>query len=121
MDWRSPELYDIVFNLGNADLEFVCEMAAHAVQQPQFQATPESIRAMKNLLISSRVRAALAGIPNIRLDRLAVVADGGVVTFRGRVKTKKQLDAVLEIAGQIPDIEKVENMIEVDYRSYGVE
>jgi len=120
-DWRSPELYDIVFNLGNADLDFVCEMAAHAVTRPQFQATPESTQAMKNLSTASRVRAALAGIPNLRLDRLAVLADGGVVTLRGRVKSQKQLDTVLEMADKIPEIDKLENEIEVDYRSFGVE
>jgi cytidylate kinase len=121
MAWQSPELYDIVFNLGNADLEFVCEMVSHAVKQPQFQANPKSTLAMKNLLAASRVRAALASIPNIRLDRLAVLADGGVVTLRGRVKTKSQLDAVMEVAGKVPEVAKVNSLIEVDYRSYGVE
>jgi cytidylate kinase len=120
-DWRSPELYDIVFNLSSADLDFVCEMTAHAVRQPQFLTTPESARAMKSLLCASRVRAAFAGIHNLRLDRLVVQADGGVVTIRGRVKSKEQLDAVVEAAGQAPDVERVENMVEIDYRGYGVE
>jgi cytidylate kinase len=120
-DWRSPELYDIVFNLGNADLDFVCEMAAYAVQQPQFRTTPESAGAMKNLLTASRVRAALAGIPKLRLDRLRVRADGGLVTLRGRVKTKKLLDAILEATNTAPNVEKIDNLVEVDYRSYGVE
>jgi cytidylate kinase len=120
-DWSSPELYDIVFNLGGTDLDFVCDMTAHAVKHPQFQATPESIQAMNNLLTASRVRAALADIQNIRLDRLVIRADGGTVTLQGRVKTQKQLDAVLEAAGMAPDVEAVDNKMEVDYRSYGVE
>jgi len=120
-DWSSPELYDIVFNLGNADLDFVCEMTSQAVRQPQFQATPESTAAMKNLLTVSRVRATVADIPNIRLDRLTVLADDGTVTLGGRVKTQKQLDAVLEIVDHIPEIDNLENEIEVDYRSFGVE
>ncbi len=120
-DWSSPELYDIVFNLDSANLDFVCDMTVHAVNHPQFQATPESNRAMNNLLTASRVRAALAGIPNIRLDRLLVEADGEHLNIRGRVKTQDQLDAILETAGSIPDVEEVENRLEVDYRSYGVE
>ncbi len=120
-DWRSPELYDVVFNLGNADLDFVCEMAAHAVQQPQFKITPESERAMKNLLVESKVRAALAAIPNLRLDRLTIKAEGGVVILQGRVNTQKLLDAVVETAEKTPEAEKIESRIEIDYRSHGVE
>ena len=41
-DWRSPELYDIVFNLRGMDLKFACEMIKHAIEQPQFQTTPAS-------------------------------------------------------------------------------
>lgn len=122
LDWRSPELYDIVFNLDSSNLDFVCEMTAHAVAQPQFQITPESDTALKNLLTASRVRAVLAGIPKIRLDSLVVEADDGIVTLKGRVKTEQLLDEILETAGKIQDIKKVDNMVEVDYRSsYGVE
>jgi cytidylate kinase len=121
-DWRSPELYDVVFNLGGAaNLDFVCEMIIHAVKQPQFKTTPESVEAMKNLLTASRVRAALADIPLLRLDLLEVRADAGKVTLQGRVKTKKLLDAIIEKVDKIPDVEQVDNMVEVDYRRFGVD
>lgn len=120
-DWGAPELYDIVFNLGGADLDFACTMITVAVQQPHFKTTPESTRAMKNLLTASRVRAALAGLPNLRLDRLMVQAADGMVTLSGRVKTQKLKDAVFEAADLVPDVESIDNRIEVDYRSYGVE
>jgi len=120
-DWRSPELYDIVFNIDRTDLDFVCEMVSHAVKQPQFQVTPESTRAMHNLLTASRVRASIASIGNVRLDRLTVVADGAEVTIHGRVKTQKLLDAILETAESVPEVDVVKNEVQVDYRSYGVE
>jgi cytidylate kinase len=122
LDWRSPELYDVVFNLGGAvDLDFVCEMVIHAVKQPQFKTTPESAKAMKNLLTASRVRAALADIPLLRLDLLKIEAKAGTVTIQGRVKTKKLLDAVTEKVDKVPDVVQVDNMVEVDYRGYGVD
>ena len=68
-DWSSPELYDIVFHLEHIDLEFVCELLLHAVRQPQLIPTPQSIKAMNDLLISSRVKAALAKIPFIHLGK----------------------------------------------------
>jgi cytidylate kinase len=120
-DWRSPELYDLVFNLERTDLDFVCEMVTHAIRQPPFQVTSESARAMSDLLLASRVRAALAGIPNLRLDHLAVKVDGNAVILRGRVKTQDLLDAVLSAAGQVRGVELVNSELQVDYRSYGVE
>jgi cytidylate kinase len=120
-DWRSPELYDIVFNLEHADLDFVAEMVTHAVAQPQFQITPESAKAMKDLLTASRLRASLARLPNIRLDRLAVLADDKAVIIEGRVKSAELPDAITEAAKAVPGVEKVDNRVQVDYRGYGVE
>jgi cytidylate kinase len=120
-DWRSPELYDIVFNLENTDLDFVCEMVAHAVKQPQFQVTPESATAMENLVTASRLRAALARISSVRLDRLRVQADGDTVIIRGRVKSQQLLDSILDAAIKVPGVDTVKNMAQVDYRGYSVE
>lgn len=120
-DWRSPELYDLVLNLERTDLDFVCEMITHAIRQPEFQVTEESSKAMNNLLTASRIRAAIAGIPNLRLDHLRVTAENDVVTIGGRVKSQELLDAVMSTAGTVPGAKQVNNEIEVDYRSYGVE
>jgi len=120
-DWRSPELYDLVFNLTYTDLDFVCEMVSHAVKQIPFQVTEESARAMENLLIASRVRAALAGLPNMRLDLVGVEADGGKVTIRGRTKSMELTDEIGATAGSVPGVEKVENLTQVDYRSFSPE
>jgi cytidylate kinase len=120
-DWRSPELYDLVFNLGRTDLNFVCELVICAVKQPEFQATPQSIKAMKDLLLASKLKAALANIQNIRLDLLEICADGKNVVINGRVKSQKLMDNILEVARAMPGVESIENNIQVDYRSYRVE
>jgi cytidylate kinase len=120
-DWRSPELYDLVFNLGRTDLDFVCELIAHAVKQPEFQATPKSIKAMNDLLLASKVRAALASMHNIRLDLLEIYADDKKVVISGKVKSQKLLDEILEIANGIPGVDTFENKVRVDYRGYGIE
>ena len=120
-DWRSPELYDIVFNLENADLEFVCEMVMHAVRQPQFQATPQSIKKMNNLLTASKLRAAIARIPDLSLEHIDIAADGKNVTIKGRVKSEKLLNALKEAVATVPGIAGIDNQVEVDYRRYGIE
>lgn len=120
-DWRSPELYDIVFNLRKMGHEFVCEMIRHAVQQPQFQTTPASARAMHNLLIASRVRATLAGMPGMRLGYIDVQADGDRVVIRGRTKSRERLEAIVDEAATVPGVEDVVCQLEVDYRDYKIE
>lgn len=120
-DWRSPELYDIVFNLGRTDLDFVCNLVSDAVAQPEFRTTPESARAMNDLLLASRMRAALAQIHLVRLDSLDITAEGETVTIRGRVKSTELLDDITRISGDVPGVKIVKNEVEVDYRSYPVE
>jgi cytidylate kinase len=120
-DWRSPAVYDIVFNLERADLGFVCEMVRHAVGQPQFQATPESTKAMQDLLTASRVRAALAGVPNIRLEQIQVKADAGSVVLRGRLKPQEPAGAIVDAAKRVPGVHSVDNQLVVDYRGYEIE
>lgn len=120
-DWSSPELYDLVFNLGHSNLDFVCEMIIHAVKQPEFQATPQSSKAINDLLLASKLRAALAGNRNIRLDLLEICADDKIVEISGRVKSRKLLDDILEIAAALPGVEHVENSVQIDYHSSRVE
>jgi cytidylate kinase len=120
-DWRSPELYDLVFNLGRTDLDFICELIVHAVKQPEFQATPQSTIAMNNLLLASKVRGALASIHSVRLDLLEIHAENGTVTISGKVKSPKLLDEILEMADGIPGVDNINNKVRVDYRGYGIE
>ncbi|MEJ2721275.1 MAG: cytidylate kinase family protein [bacterium] len=120
-DWTSPELYDIVYNLENLDLDFVCEQLEHAVKQPKLQATPESTKAMQDLLIASKVRAALARLPEIRLEHIVVQADGGSVVIRGRTMSESVAEAIPGTALSVPGVQKVENLVEIDYRSYKIE
>jgi cytidylate kinase len=120
-DWRSPELYDIVFNLENADLKFVCEMVCHAAKQPQFQATEESKKAVYDLLIASRVRAALAGNRDVRLEYLDIKANDGKVIIKGRVKSQVLTREVLETAGKVAGVKEVRDEIDIDYRGYPVD
>ena len=120
-DWTSPELYDIVFNLHGMDLEFACEMTQHAVKQPQFHTTPGSTRAMHDLLISSRVRAEIARLGEVRLKYIEVQADDAMVVIRGRTKSEAMSEAIIEAATAVPGVDNVENQIEIDYRDHKIE
>jgi cytidylate kinase len=120
-DWTSSEMYDIVINLENTDLDFICEMVIHAIKQPRFQTTPESTKALNDLLISSRVKAALARIPKIRLGYLDIKSNNGEVVIHGKSKSQEVSNSILEVAGIVPGVVKVKTDVEVDYHSYRIE
>ncbi len=121
VDWRSPELYDIVFNLKHADLNFVCDIVECAVQSPCFRTTPESQKAMNDLVIASRVKAALAGLPNIRLEYLIVKADDGTVTITGKVKSKEVAEVIVQTASAVEGVTEVINQTKIDFRYQGID
>jgi cytidylate kinase len=120
-DWTSAELYDLVVNLEHIDLPCVCDLVLHAIKHTCFQTTSESMVAMKNLLISSRVKAALAKIPKIRLGSLDIKSDNGEVIIIGRSRSQELLDSILNVAAKVPGVVKVNAHVDIDYKSYPIE
>ena len=121
MDWRSSELYDLVLNLDSGNHELACEIIKFTVNQPQFQITEESRQAMHNLLISSRVKAAIAREMDPCLDRVTIKADKDNVIIAGRVPTKELIDSIIDIVEKVPGISNIDSRLEIDYRGYGIE
>ncbi len=121
VDWRSPELYDIVFNLETENIHFISMMIEYAVQQEPFKTTPESKKLMDDLTLSSLVRAAIASNPDTRDADIAVKADGGEVRIIGKVKTQEVVDLVQGIAETVPGVKEVKNEVILNYRYQHIE
>jgi cytidylate kinase len=120
-DWTSPKLYDIVINSTNLSIENSIDALVQLVKSPMFQTTPESQKAMNDLLISSRVRAALARMPLINLGYLDIRADDGKVTINGRSKSQEITDSILSTAEGVTGVKEIKMNVEIDYRSYKIE
>ena len=120
-DWTSADLYDLVINLEHADLPCVCDLVIHAIKHTCFETTPESTIAMKNLLIASRVKAALAKIPKIRLGSLDIKSDNGKVIIIGRSRSQEISDSILKVAATVPGVVKVDAHVDIDYKSFPIE
>lgn len=116
VDWRSPELYDIVFNLENENIHFIGNVIKFAVQQEPFKTTAESQRAMDNLALSSMVRAAIASNSDTRDIVISVKADDGVVSIFGKAKTQDVLDTIHETARAVPGVKEIRNEMSLNYR-----
>mgnify|MGYP001493725760 CR=1 FL=1 len=107
VDWGDPSLYDLVVNLAAIDIPGACQLIASATAMPYFAETTESCAAMANLVLASRVRAALALAPRTADLEVAVVARGGAVTIRGRLSPGVQFPEVEAIVRGVPGVEGV--------------
>lgn len=116
VDWRSPELYDIVFNMETEDILFISNMIQHAVQLEPFKTTPESQKAMDDLALSSLVRAAIALDPETSNAEIAVNADRGNIELFGKAKQEETIERASQIAAAVPGVKEVKNDVILNYR-----
>ncbi len=108
VDWLDPNLYDLTINLQTMNVSTAVEIAAAATQRPEFEPTPASTQAMADLLLASRVRAALAANPDTAAAHITVEADGGNVRLSGRVRPASMVASVLD------EVDKVEGVKRID-------
>jgi cytidylate kinase len=85
VDWRDPQLYDVVLNLEHMSLGTAVDTVVSLAQQPDFQPTAASIKALEDLTVAARVKATLLANPSTSDIPLEVHANGGVVEISGVV------------------------------------
>jgi cytidylate kinase len=110
VDWLSPSLYDLTLNLEAMSIESAVEIAATAVNCREFAATKQSRKAVKDLLLESRVRAALASDSITASAEIDVHADSlsGMVFLKGEVHDSPTIDEMVRIAGEVAGATKVD-------------
>ena len=92
-----PRYFDLVFNLQNISIESASAALCSMAQLSDFQPTPASIRAMKNLWLAAKVRN------KIGTHELTAGADLRVSTQEGRV-TITYMPGQSKIAPKIPEV-----------------
>lgn len=107
VDWDDPHLYDVVLNLSRMSLATACETVAHLTELAEFQPTPESLKAIQDLTLHSRVSAALAADFRTRGAELTITVDNGVVTITGTTRWSEVMDAVPEVVRQVDGVNAV--------------
>jgi cytidylate kinase len=80
IDTRDPSLYDLVIHINAITTEMAANIIDYTVGQPLFRTTPESQRAIDNLLLAAQVQAALVEeVPSARVK----VENGELVVSMG--------------------------------------
>lgn len=110
-----PNLYDLVINIGHIkddDLEHALETIISTVEHKKFQPMTYSLRCMKNVAMSCRIRATLADIDS----KMQVKSDEGTVYIYTKAVKKKAQDKVLEIKQRVMRLEGVKQVeVYIDY------
>jgi hypothetical protein len=109
VDWLDPSLYDLTVNLATLCVESAVDIVAKAVESEEFQTTDESRRAMEDLYLASRVRAALAADENTSSAEVEVEADAAkqVVSLRGKIRPASMVDSIVRVAEQVEGVGEV--------------
>lgn len=115
IDLMDPNLYDLAINIGHIksnDVEDAIETIVSTVKHKKFQPMTYSLRCMKNIAISCRVRATLTDIDS----KMQVNSDEGTVYIYTRAIKKKAQNKALEMKQKVMKIEGVKHVeVYVDY------
>jgi cytidylate kinase len=87
LDWRDPNNYDIVINLGNLSVTTACAMVAATVKLPPYATTEETKKKLRDFALACRIKVALAANAKSSAAKFEVRADDGDVEVFGEVAT----------------------------------
>jgi cytidylate kinase len=117
VDWLDPSLYDLTVNLQTLQVEGAVDLVAATALRPEFQPTEESQAAMADLLLASRVRAALAADQATASADVEVRAEGDVVHLKGKVRPASLVEPIISVASGVAGVREVDrqNLDAPDY------
>ena len=105
-DWRDPNRYDLVLNMGKMSREGAKRVIIEAAKLEEYQPTPASTQAFNDLALASRVQATLFASHDVRGSALEVRAEGGHIHVKGMVDYGLE-DRVLRIIRNVSGVTKV--------------
>ena len=105
-DWRDPNRYDLILNMGKMSREGAQRMLIEAAKLEEYQPTPLSNQAFNDLALGSRVLATLLASPDVQGSALEVRADSGHIHVKGRVDDGMDYE-VVKLVQNVPGVIKV--------------
>jgi cytidylate kinase len=104
IDWDSSLNYDLVVNLEGMSVETACAVVRATAGQPEFQPTTASRKALRDLALACRVRAALASEAATARLEIDVTADDGEVVLHGNLRSAELAEAAIRLAGGVAGV-----------------
>ena len=111
VNWRDPELYDLVLSTERLSVEECVEEVESLMKKRCFQETPESVRMVENLAAEWSVRSALRRDERTKETRITVECDAGTAKLLGVVDTEAEAQAAAEMAAAVEGVTRVDNQL----------
>lgn len=118
--WGDPLLYDLVLNTDRLSIESCTSQIVNLVNRPEFQETPASKVALKNMALEAHVRAALKNDEASRDVNVTIEANTGQVVLSGIVVDAEEREAAEKVATETAGVIGVDNQLRLmtDSRLY---
>jgi cytidylate kinase len=105
-DWRDPNRYDLIINMGKMRRESAKRVIIEAAKLEEYRPTPGSTQAFNDLALGSRVHATLFAAPNLRGLALELRAEDGHIYVKGKVAQGSE-DRLVKVVKRIPGVTQV--------------
>jgi cytidylate kinase len=107
VEWDVFELYDLVLNLTDCNIDNAATAVCALVQLPEFQATPATERAVKDLYIASTARLMLATDPRTRRLNARVRTGHGTLHVIYPYQQAKEAVFIPQVLEGLEDVHEV--------------
>ncbi len=108
VDRRDPATYDLIINLERISIPSACKVVADLVEI-SFQTTPESKKAVDDMVMASEIRARIALDREISDDNVEVEVNDGFVTLMGTVRHISDADKCRELVRHVPGVKDIQS------------
>jgi cytidylate kinase len=106
IDTRDSSLYDLVIHIHTVSVDDAVDIICHTAGLQDFQATPESIKAIENLVLAAEVKAALIGFSYL----VKVSAQDGVVFVTSEATLLQHPPLIQDIESIVKEISGVKDI-----------
>jgi hypothetical protein len=107
IDWDDFSLYDLIINLSHVNVSNSASAICQMAQLPEFQATPASINALKDLYLTSKARLLLFSDRRTRLMNVRVRATEGVLYINYPIQLAETIDAITEVLKELEGAKEI--------------
>ncbi len=104
VDWGDPSLYDLVVNLQYVTIEQACNAVAALVQTRCLEWDDECRRRLNDIVVRSRVRAALALHAATSHLEVEVESRDGVIDMKGELPSMDELPEIEKVVREVPGV-----------------
>jgi cytidylate kinase len=107
VEWDVFTLYDLVINLSHVNINNAASAICNMAQLPEFQATPASINALKDLYLASRARLLLASDRRTSDLNIKIKASNAIIYITYPGQQAKNIEIINEVLQDLKDAKEI--------------